>query len=314
MKKLYYWIILIAISVGIIISSCFSIPETEIALLTHFGKPKTIITDAGLHLKWPDPIESIIRFNRRILQFDSKPIETLTLDKKNLVVDTCLFWRIKDLMRFYQTVKDRLGAELRLADMLISEVCTILGRYPLSNLFNMNTEDVEIDTINKEIYIACRNKALESYGIEVVDAKLKRINLPEQNRKSVFQRMESDRRIQAKKYRAEGLRDATKIRAEAEKEKSDIMSEAYQKAQEIKGMGDAEAMKIYAEAYRANFRFYKLTRLLEAYKNFMDENTTLILSSNSAMMELINSMGEFDLNHKKKESEHGDKTKKSSTP
>lgn len=314
MKRLYYWIIFIAISTGIIISSGFTIPETELVLLTHFGKPKTIITDAGLHFKWPEPIESIIRFDKRILIFDPKPIETLTLDKKNLVVDTCLFWKIKDLMRFYETVKDRLGAELRLADMLISEVCTILGRYPLSSLFNMNTEDVQMDRINKEIFIACQHKAFESYGIEVVDAKLKRINLPEQNRKSVFERMESERRIQAKKYRAEGLSEAAKIRAEAEKEKSDILSKAYQKAQEIKGMGDAESMRIYADAYRANFRFYKLTRLLEAYKNFMDENTTLVLSSNSEMMELINRLGEFDFKDNKKEAGHGNKTTKNSTP
>jgi membrane protease subunit HflC len=263
----------------------FAVDETQVAVVTQFGRVVRVIPDAGLHVKFP--WQSRIVFDKRLQTFNPRPSEFLTRDKKNLVVDSFICWRIGDAQRFLQSVNDTSGAEMRLRDILWSELSIGLGNHDLSDLVSTRAEEVKVAQIMEDVTGRCRQSAAEHYGIEVADVRIKRINLPEQNRDSVFERMRAERDRIAKQYRAEGEEQATKIIAEAEREKTSILATAYEKAEKIRGQGDAESMRIYAAAYNRDPQFYKMIRTLDAYKKFLNDKTTVILSSDSELLKLL---------------------------
>jgi membrane protease subunit HflC len=209
------------------------------------------------------------------------------MDKKNVVVDCFACWKIIDPLRFYQTAGDIEGAKRRLYDVLYSEISAALGRYDLSNLISTNPEHGKIDQLMSTVTENCRRKAEKDFSIAMKDVKLKQLILPQQNKQSVFDRMRAERQRIAKMYRAEGEEEALKIRATTDKEVKTILSEAYRDAQIIKGTGDAESIRIYGDAYNQNPKFYKLLRTLEAYQKFLDEKTTVVLSSDSELLKLL---------------------------
>jgi len=263
----------------------FTIDETQFAIVTQFGKPVRTITTAGLKLKWP--WQSLLSFEKRLMVYNPRPSEFLTKDKKNIVVDSYVAWRIADPNRFLQTVNDLTGAEMRLHDTVWAASAAALGNADLSALVSIRPEEAPVQDVMRQVTEQSRARALEQYGIEIVEVRMKRLNLPAQNRESVFARMRAERERIAKQYRAEGEAEALKIRAEADKEKARIISEAYREAEKIRGDGDARSTRIYAEAYSRDPKFYKLVRTLEAYKKVIDPNTTAILSSDSELLKLL---------------------------
>jgi modulator of FtsH protease HflC len=286
-RKRYYTLAVAIVVLLILKTTVFVVDETRMAIVTQFGRPVRIITTAGLNWKLPQPIQAIRMFDSRLLIYDPKPTEFLTNDKKNVVVDAFIAWRIADPSKFLETVSSREGAEVRMADIVASELGAALGRYPLHALISTDPDTMKVVEIMAGVTDGCKATAEANFGIQVEDVRMKRLAFPEQNKQSVFDRMRAERERTAKKYRSEGEEEAIKIRAEADKERQEILAEAYKEAEEIRGEGDAEAMRIYGAAYNADPSFYEFLRTLESYKKFLDDKTTIVLSSDSDLLKLL---------------------------
>jgi len=265
--------------------SVFTVSETEFAIVTQFGRPVRTLADAGLHVRWP--YQGLLRFDRRLRIYNPRPSEFLTKDKKNLVIENYVCWRIQNPERFVQTVGDPTAAEMRLHDIVWAGLAASLGNFELESLVSADPHRVRGDELMEALTRDTSRRALEQYGIEVIDVRVKRLNLPEQNKQSVFARMRAERERIARQYRAEGEEQALKIRAEADRQREEILSAAYREAEEIKGDGDAQSTRIYGAAYTRDPQFYKLVRTLEAYKKNLDDKTTAVLSSDSELLRIF---------------------------
>ncbi len=276
-------LLIIVILIGIyIFKPLYTVDETEQAVVLEWGvNPVKVAKDAGLHFKWPWPYQSIIKFEKRLLQYDAQPREIITKDKKTLILDNYARWRIEDPIKFLQTVKNEPGAQSRIDDIVYSELRVETASHDQIEVIAQQRE-----TIMKEVTERCNEKAKE-YGIEIVDVRIKRADLPQENEQSVFQRMVAERERQAKKYRSEGQSEATRIRAEADRESRIIISEAYKQAQITKGEGDAEAIKVYGQAYDQDPDFYSFIRTLETYDKSLNQKTTGVFSTDSEIFKLF---------------------------
>ena len=273
--------------VALVRSSFFMVDETQLAIVTTFGRPVRTILEAGPSWKLPPPIQSVLVFDKRLQIFDPQPTETFTLDRKNLVVDTFALWEIADPRVFLSKVGSVAGAENALAALLSSEMSAELGRHELSDLLSTNQEEVELEAIVDAVTDRCAQTAERDYGLRVVRAGLKRINLPPENKESVYERMRAEREQKAREYRAEGQEQATVIRAKTDLERRQILAAAYREAQTLKGEGDAAALRIYAEAYEQAPEFYRFTRTLSAYRDILNTDTTMVLSADSELLRLL---------------------------
>jgi modulator of FtsH protease HflC len=265
--------------------SLYSVRETEFALVTQFGRPVRTVANAGLHAKWP--FQSILWFDKRLRIYNPRPSEFLTRDKKNLVIDNYVAWRIDDPNRFVQSVGDTPAAEMRLHDIIWSGLSAALGTQDLDALVSTTPDKAQATPMLDQLTSTADRAALAQYGIRVVDVRIKRLNLPEQNKQSVFARMRAERERIAMQYRAEGEQQALTIRANADRQKEEIISSAYKDAEKVRGEGDAEATRIYGLAYSKNPQFYKLLRTLDSYKKVLDDKTTIILSSDSELLKVL---------------------------
>lgn len=265
--------------------SLFTVPETEFVLVTQFGRPVAEHREPGLKFKWPH--QGITRLDKRLHLYNPRPSEHLTRDKKNLLVENYVSWQIEDPLLFLRTVGDRSAAEMRLHDVVWSQVSAVLGRTELSELVSTDTEQVRLGSLMSRVTEECRKVARDRYGIHIATVDIKRINLPAQNRESVFARMRAERERMAKQYRAEGEEEARKIRAEADREAEEILSTTYRQAEIIRGEGDAEATRIYGQAFSRDPDFYQMVRTLEAYRKILDEKTTAVLSAESELLKLL---------------------------
>jgi len=263
----------------------FSVRETEFVLVTQFGRPIRTTGEAGLHAKWP--FQTAIYFDRRLRVYNPRPSEFLTRDKKNLVIENYVVWKIQDPDRFVQTVGDSAAAEMRLHDIIWSGISAALGSHDLDSIIGTDAEKVQTSSMFDQLSALSDRAALEQYGIDVVDVRMKRLNLPEQNKQSVYARMRAERERIARQYRAEGEEQALSIRAGADRQREEIVSTAYKQAETIRGQGDAESTRIYGRAYSKNPSFYKLQRTLESYKKVLDDKTTVILNSDSELLRVL---------------------------
>ena len=265
--------------------SLYTVSETQFALITQFGKPVGTVTDAGLHVKWF--FQSATYFDRRLRVYDPRPSELLTRDKKNLVIESYVAWRIRDPKHFVETVGDPVSAEMRLHDIVWSGLSAVLGTHDLDTIVAPDAAKVQAESFLDQLTAATGTSALSQYGIEIVDVRIKRLNLPEQNKQSVYARMRAERERIARQYRAEGEEQALEIRADADRQRDEILSAAYKEAEKMRGEGDAASTRIYSQAYSRNPKFYKLTRTLESYKKILDDKTTAILSSDSELLKVL---------------------------
>ena len=283
-------ILMIAIALFVIVASgliFYQVDEREYVVITQFGEPIKAVKKAGLNWKWPDPVQSVNRYDNRLKTYELGETEYLTEDKKNVMVDSYLVWKIDDPIKYMRTVKNRIGAETRLADILSSELGIGAGKYDLSSLISIQPEKIKFSQMMVEVKEEISRKA-KDYGIEIADVKVTLLNFPERNKLSVFRRMKAERERIAKGYRSEGTEKGIKIRADADKQRQILLSEAYETAQKIRGQGEAIAIKTYAEAYEKDIRFYELIRTLESYEKFIDGKTTVVLSADSELLKFIN--------------------------
>ncbi|WFS62238.1 protease modulator HflC [Pseudodesulfovibrio thermohalotolerans] len=270
----------VAIILGafVLTSAAFTVDQTQQAIVIQLGRPvgdKAL--DPGLHFKMP-LIQTVVFFDARILDFDAKPEEITTTDKKYMNVDSYTKWKIIDPLTFYTKVRTIQGARARLDDIVRSQLRVALGRYTLIEVVSHKRQEI------MDMVTARSKELLMPYGIEVLDVRIKRTDLPAENARSIFGRMKAERERQAKQYRSEGQEASAKIKANADKERAIILADAGKQAEIIRGEGDAQATKIYADALGQSPDFYEFTRSLEAYRNGFGKNTRFILTPKSPFL------------------------------
>jgi len=262
------------------LSPFFVVDLTETAIVVALGKPVRTITEPGLKFKIPF-YHQVTFFDKRFLDYDAPARDVITSDKKSMVIDNFAKWRIVDPLKVYQAFQTQRGALQRLDDIVYSELRVELGRHELAEIVSANRA-----IIMKLVSDRSNDKA-SVYGLEVLDVRIKRADLPEQNEKAIFARMQAERERQAKQYRAEGEEEAQKIRSEAEKDKEIILAKAYKTSQELKGAGEARAYKIYADAYKQDPKFFEFVRTMEAYKKTFAKDTTMVLTPDSEFLKYL---------------------------
>ncbi len=283
-----FLIIMLVVIVGLSFLIFYKVDEREHVIITQFGQPVKTITDPGLYYKWPDPVQTVNRFEKRLMLYKTRLIEYLTQDKKNIIVQCFVCWRIDNSLGFFQAVGNNISATKKIDDIVCAQLGSILGNYEMASIISIEKDSVKIKEIEKAITENSNKKTIDSYGIKIKEIGICRLALPQDNVESVYKRMKSERESIANKYRAEGREKADIIRSEANKIQSDILSEAYKDAEIIKGEGDAAATKIYAEAFEKDSAFYKFIRTLESYKRIIDDKTTVVLSSKSDLFKYLN--------------------------
>ena len=264
-----------------VLSTIIVVDETEQIVILQFGKPVQTITNPGLNFKFPAPIQVSNSFDKRLLEYDVPPEEILSRDKKSLIIDNYVRWRIVDPLLFLQTVRAIPTAKTRLDDIVYSELRQELGNHDMAEII---TETREL--IMEKVTIAS-NEETSKYGIEVIDVRIRRVDLPQENEASIYARMEAERKRQANKFRSEGEEEAQKIRAATDRDKTVILAEAYKTAQQIRGEGEAEALDIYATSFSKDPDFYEFLRTLETYEKVIDKKTTLVLSGDSKLFKAL---------------------------
>jgi membrane protease subunit HflC len=258
----------------------FTVDEREQAIITQFGAYIRTITEPGLHVKAPF-VQTVHRFDKRVLATDAAPAEYLTLDKKRLVVDYVARWQIKDPLAFFISVATLDGARARIEDIVFSELRQAISGQDFAPVTSEHREPTMDAVAN-----AARARTA-AFGIELIDVRIKRADLPREVQQSVFARMVAERGRIAKRYRSEGEEEAAKLRAETDKQREIILAQAYERSQRLQGEGDAAATAVYAGAYEQNPRFYAFVRTLEAYDDILTPETLLVLPGDAAMFRLL---------------------------
>jgi modulator of FtsH protease HflC len=307
MNKILFTVPIIILVLLIIASTClYIVPETSQVIITQFGQPKRVVSEAGLHFKTPI-LEQVNVFEKRILEWDGKPTQVPTLDKRYIWVDSFARWRIADPLKFFQRIRNEASAHALLDDIINSEVRNQISNQLLIDAIRSSNREMslmvgldgerlaEITQVKVGRNEITRNVlekaelAANEYGMELVDIQIKRINYVEQVRRAVYERMIVERKRIAAKYRSEGEGEMMDIMGKKEKEEKQILSEAYKDSQEIKGKADAEAIKIYAEAYSKDPEFYSFLKTLESYEENLGSSSTLILSTSSDYLKYLQS-------------------------
>jgi membrane protease subunit HflC len=258
----------------------FVLDEREQAIITQFGAYVRTVTQPGLHTKAPF-VQTVHRFDRRVLATDAQPAEYLTLDKKRVVVDYVARWRITDPLAFFMSVRGLEGARARIEDIVFSD----LRRELASQDFAPVTSELREPTM--AAVAQSSRERLASFGIALIDVRIKRADLPTEVQQSVFARMVAERSRIAKRYRSEGEEEAAKLRAETDKQRDILLAQAYERSQRLRGEGDAAATAIYASAYERDPRFYMFVRTLEAYDEMLTPDTLLVLPGDAVMFRLL---------------------------
>jgi membrane protease subunit HflC len=264
--------LLIIIVLGLINASIFVVKETQRAVKLEFGRVVEVDVPPGLHFKIP-VVNDVKKFDARILTLDAAPQSYLTSEKKALTVDSFVKWRVSDVNKYYTTTG---GDEERLRRLLIQRVDA-----GLRNEFGTRTVKEVVsgqrDELMNKLTLQLDKIATEELGVEVIDLRVKKIDLPPEVSESVYNRMRTERERLAKELRAQGNEVAEKIRATADKDKTIILADAYRLAEEIKGNGDATATATYANAYSKDPEFYDFTRSLKAYQNTFGSKSDILL-------------------------------------
>ena len=298
--------ILLAVGLVVVIlvyGSAYTVDETEQVIITQFGRPVgEAITEPGVHFKLP-VIQIAIGFDKRFLEWDGDANQIPTRDKRFIWADTYARWRITDPLRFFERLRDELGAQSRLDDILDGETRNAIARHDLVDVVRSTNrqpdailleseeetavlEQIEKgrEAITREVLAQAQARTAD-LGIELIDFQFKRINYVEEVQRDVFARMIAERNRVAERYRSEGEGEAARIRGESDRELKRIQSEAYRTAEEQRGKADAEATGVYADAYNRDASFYAFMKSLETLEETADPNSTLILSTDADLLE-----------------------------
>jgi membrane protease subunit HflC len=275
-RRLLTVVAVVLVAAGIFaMSSLFIVDQTEEALVLRFGEVRDVIPNPGLKMKWPF-IENVIFYENRLLDFEPPPEEVIVSDQKRLVVDTYTRYRITNPLLFYQTVNSEAAVRARLSAMVNGSLRRVLGNVTLSALLSHQRSAI-MGQIRDEV--TAQGK---SFGIDVVDVRIRRADLPEENSQAIFARMQSEREQQARQYRGEGAEAAQTVRATAERERTVILAEAQRDAQRVRGDGDAESIRVYAGAFGQDKEFFAFYRSMQAYRDALTgRSTSFVLTPDS---------------------------------
>ena len=286
MKKIF-WIALAVVLVFVLMNSVYTVKENEYACRVQFSKIVDTTDEAGLHFKIPF-VDSVKYFSKATTLYDIPPSEVLTSDKQNMTVDCYVLWKINDPLKFYQTLGTPLAAEDRLNALTYNELKTVMGTLAQADIINM-----EDGAKRNDIYESIAsdvNELAQTYGISVVDVKIKQFDLPESNLNAVYNRMISERNQMAEKYTAEGNQEAAMIRNQVDRDVNIMISNAQAQAAELEAEGEAEYMRLLAEAYDSEDKkdFYEFTLALDALKaSLTGAEKTVILDANSELARIL---------------------------
>ena len=290
----------------VLLSSVYTLSETEQAIVTQFGKPVGgVVSTPGLHVKVP-LVQTVYRFDKRWLEYDGDPNEIPTRDKKYIWVDTYARWRISDALRFFQAVRDERGGQSRLDDIVDGETRNAVASFDLIEIVRSSNRGFEVtgelegigaaeamaqikagrEKIARQI-LERAAKITPEFGVELVDVRFKRINYTESVQQSVFQRMIAERKRIAERSRSEGQGRAAEIRGQKERDVLAASSVGYKSAQELKGKADARATSIYARAYGRDPGFYEFWKSMETLQSALGKDATVILSTDSELLKYL---------------------------
>lgn len=270
--------VLIVVAVALVVagifamSSLFIVDQTEQALVLQLGQPRRVLRTPGLRVKRPF-IENVIYYDKRLLDFEPPPEEVIASDQKRLVVDTYTRYRITDPLLFYQTVNTEAAVRARLNALVSGSLRRVIGNVTLSAILSAQRAEI-MRQIRDEVKVEAK-----PWGIDVVDVRIRRADLPPENNQAIYARMQSERQQQAAQYRAEGAEAAQTVRAKADRERTVILAEAQRTGQKARGEGDAKATAIYAKAYDQDKPFFVFYRSMQAYRDALgSSNTSFVLN------------------------------------
>lgn len=267
----------------VLMSSVFRVLETQQAIVIEFGEPKTTVMKAGLSFKLP--WQSVVVLDRRILPLDLAQKEVITADQKRVIVDAFARFRIENPLLLYQAVSDEEGAADRLETIVNSVLRRVMGSVPFSAMLSEDRNKL-LNAIRD-----AANEQAKGLGIQVIDVRIKRADLPEANSEAIFKRMRAEREREAREARATGAELAQGIRSRADRERTVLIAEAQREAQIIRGRGDGEAARVFANAVSRDTEFYAFYRSMQAYRESMSpEDTTMVLSPDSEFFRFFNSL------------------------
>jgi len=277
----------------------YIVPQTEQALVVELGRPVVVVTKPGLKMKMPF-VQSVEYYDKRLLDFDAPAKQVIASDQKRLQVDAFVRYRITDPLKFKQTVRDEKTMRSHLNEILESSLREVFSSVPLKEAIAerraalMRQIRDEMNSRVNQVSLSADGKSTGQggFGIEIVDVRVMRADLPQANSEGVYQRMKTEREQEAKKFRAQGEEEAQKIRATAEKERTVLMAEAKKKSESIRGEGDAQATRIFAEAFGRDGEFFEFYRTLQAYRKTMtNTDTTVILSPDNPFLKYFGKEG-----------------------
>jgi modulator of FtsH protease HflC len=264
-------------------SAFFTVDQTQLALVLQFGEPRQVISEPGLKVKVPF-VQNVLFFDKRLLNVDPPEQEVIMADQKRIDADAYARFRIVDPLAFYQAVVNEDGARSQLGAVINSSMRRVLGSVPLAAILSPERDRI-MASIQQEV-----TDAAKRFGVQVIDVRLRRADLPEQTSQAIYQRMISERQREAKQYRAEGAQQGLEIRAKADRDKVVLLAEAANKAQGTRGEGDATSIKIYADAFGKDPQFFAFYRSMEAYREALgNSDTTMILSPDSEFFRFFGS-------------------------
>ncbi len=282
---------IIVVALGIVaFSSVYTVRQTEQALVLQFGEPKRVVTEPGLHFKIPF-VQNVVSYDRRVLDLDPSAQEMIAGDKKRIVADAYARYKIVNPLKFYQSVGNEAGLRVRLGRVINASMRSVIGDFSLSALLTEQRVRIMSEIKNRV------NGEAQQFGINVIDVRIRRADLPPANSEAIYNRMKSERVRDAKQLRAEGAEIAQRIRAEADRDRTVLLANAQRQAAELRGEGDGEAQAVYNKAYGGDAtEFYEFYRRMQAFRAaFANGDTSLVLSPDSEFFRYFN-----DLNAKTK--------------
>jgi membrane protease subunit HflC len=282
MKNTTLWAVVIIVAFFVILFSFtafYIVDQTQQAIVLRFGNIISIKTEPGIYVKTPF-IDNVVKLEKRIMIYDIPVERVITSDRRTILADTYAIWRIEDPQKFIETLRTVEVAMTRIDDIVYSHARDVIGNYTFPEVLSIERLAILEEIKNRS------EASLEDFGINIVDVRLKRTDLPQENTEAVYERMKSERYAMAAQLRAEGEKEAQRMKAEADREASRIRSDAQREADIIRGTGEASAINIYSEAYSLDQDFFELQKITDIYKDSFN-NSVLLIPNDSPLLELF---------------------------
>ena len=288
-----YVIALLLLTVLIFFGFTCEVREGNCAVILRFGAVRREITEAGLYLRLPWPFESVVTYDNRIQYLESNYLETVTKDKRNVILQSYVVWEISNPLLYHNSVGSQGKVDSYIKDQIFSATNSVMGSYNLAALVSLNADEIKNEEIQQQIFARVRDNCEKNYGIKVLDVSTLRLSLPDTNLESVFEQMKADRQKDIDKILAEAQRDANAIIVEADKDAAKIIADGTTAAAEINAKTETEVAKIYSEAQAANLDLYKFLKQLDTIIASVGENTILVVKADDYPFSVLTQYGDY---------------------